>query len=280
VFEFLDLKKNTGKEENRARDLFYGLWIPDLFMQRVVADAEWTLMCPNECPGLPDVWGERFNELYTEYERTGKGRRTIRARELWQMIIDAQIETGTPYMLFKDACNRKSNQQNLGTIKSSNLCTEIVEFTSPEEVAVCNLASVSLPAFIRSDGSFDFDRLIAITRIITRNLNRIIDINFYPIPEARCSNLRHRPIGIGVQGLADVFQQMRISFESAEAAELNERIFESIYFAAVSESIALAKVDGAYSSFAGSPASKGQLQFDLWEYSPSKCALDWAAVKT
>jgi ribonucleoside-diphosphate reductase alpha subunit len=279
VFEFLELRRNTGKEENRARDLFYGLWIPDLFMRRVVADAEWTLMCPNECPGLPELWGPRFDSLYAHYERAGMGRRTLRARELWQTIIDAQIETGTPYMLFKDACNRKSNQQNLGTIKGSNLCTEVVQFTSPEEVAVCNLASVSLPAFLRADRSFDFDRLIAITRIATRNLNRIIDINHYPVPEARRSNLRHRPIGIGVQGLADVFQKMGVSFESNEAAELNERIFESIYFGAVTESIALAKVDGPYESFAGSPASKGQLQFDLWEYAPTKCGLDWAAVK-
>jgi ribonucleoside-diphosphate reductase alpha subunit len=280
IFEFLDLKKNTGKEENRARDLFYGLWIPDLFMERVIADLQWTLMCPNECPGLPDSWGEQFNALYLRYEADGKGRRTFKARELWQAIVDSQIETGTPYMLYKDACNRKSNQQHLGTIKSSNLCTEIVEFTSPDEVAVCNLASISLPAFVNhQEKQFDFQELVRIARVCTRNLNKIIDSNFYPVEEARNSNLRHRPIGIGVQGLADVYQQLRMSFESKEAADLNERIFESIYFGAVTESIRLAKEEGHFPTYPGSPSSRGLLQFDLWNYEPRLGGYDWAAVK-
>jgi ribonucleoside-diphosphate reductase alpha chain len=280
VFEFLDLKKNTGKEENRARDLFYGLWIPDLFMRRVIQDEQWTLFCPNECPGLPDLWGEKFEELYLKYEQSGRGRRTLKARELWQAVVDSQIETGTPYMLFKDHCNRKSNQQHLGTIKSSNLCTEIVEYTAPDEVAVCNLASISLPAFLdRSNKTFDLEGLVRIARVCTRNLNKIIDLNYYPVEEARRSNLRHRPIGIGVQGLADVFQQLLISFESKEAADLNEKIFEAIYYGAVTESIELAAREGPFPSYEGSPTSKGLLQFDLWNHKPTLCGFDWEAVK-
>jgi ribonucleoside-diphosphate reductase alpha subunit len=237
-------------------------------------------MCPNECPGLPDVWGEQFDVLYERYESEGKGRRTFMARELWQAIVDSQIETGTPYMLYKDSCNRKSNQQHLGTIKSSNLCTEIIEFTSPDEVAVCNLASISLPAFVdRTSLTFDYHELIRIARVCTRNLNKIIDRNFYPVEEAKKSNLRHRPIGIGIQGLADVFQILAISFESREAAELNERIFESIYYGTVVESIQLAKEEGVYPTYPGSPASQGKLQFDLWNYEPRLCGYDWAAVK-
>jgi ribonucleoside-diphosphate reductase alpha subunit len=237
-------------------------------------------MCPNECPGLPDIWGDEFEELYERYEREGKGRRTFNARELWQAIVDSQIETGTPYMLYKDSCNRKSNQQHLGTIKSSNLCTEIIEYTSPDEVAVCNLASVSLPAFVdRTSLTFDYEELIKIARVCTRNLNKIIDKNYYPVEEAKRSNLRHRPIGIGVQGLADVFQIMGISFESREAAEINEKIFETIYYGSVVESIQLAKEEGTYATYEGSPASKGQLQFDLWNYEPRLCGYDWAAVK-
>lgn len=283
IFEFLDLRKNTGKEENRARDLFLGLWIPDLFMERVKENSTWTLMCPNECPGLPENWGESFNKIYLKYEAEGKGRKTIKARDVWQAIVDSQIETGLPYMLYKDQCNSKSNQQNLGTIKCSNLCTEIVEYTSPEEVAVCNLASISLPRYVKenSEGKleFDFEKLIEVTRIITRNLNKIIDTNYYPIPETATSNLRHRPIGIGVQGLADTYQKMKITFESEEALELNEKIFETIYYGAVSESHELAKIDGPYSTFAGSPASKGQLQFDLWNYKPTKMGFDWESLK-
>jgi len=277
IIEFLNLKKNHGKEELRARDLFYGLWTPDLFMTRVKNDEEWTLMCPAECPGLQDSWGEEFEKLYTKYEQEGKGKSKMKARDLWNQVLSCQIETGTPYILYKDACNAKSNQQNLGTIRCSNLCTEIVEYTSDDEVAVCNLASISLPKFVKTDKTYDFEKLIQITRVITRNLNRIIDENYYPIPEARNSNMRHRPIGLGVQGLADTFALLRLNYDSAEALELNNKIFETIYYAACLESNEIAKVEGPYQSFPGSPASKGVLQFDMWNVTPSM--YDWAALK-
>jgi ribonucleoside-diphosphate reductase alpha chain len=268
IFDFLDLKKNHGKEEQRARDLFYAMWVPDLFMKRVEEDSTWTLMCPNECPGLSDAYGENFDKLYTKYEREGKGRKTIRAQELWHQIVESQIETGTPYMLYKDACNEKSNQKNLGTIKSSNLCTEILEYTSPDEVAVCNLASVALPKFVR-EGKFDHQRLFKVVYHMTGNLNKIIDNNFYPIPEARRSNMRHRPIGIGVQGLADAFILMRFPFESAEARQLNRDVFETIYYAALTASKDLAKEHGPYETYEGSPVSEGILQFDMWGEKPT-----------
>jgi ribonucleoside-diphosphate reductase alpha chain len=270
IYEFLDIRKNHGKEEMRARDLFTALWIPDLFMKRVEAEGEWSLMCPNECPGLSDCHSEAFEALYTKYESEGKFRKQIKARELWAAIIEAQIETGNPYMLFKDAANSKSNQQNLGTIKSSNLCTEIIEYTSADEVAVCNLASLALPRFVdEKTGTFDHDKLFEITYAATLNLNKIIDRNYYPIPEARNSNMRHRPIGLGVQGLADAFILMRFPFESEEAKKLNSEIFETIYFAALTASKDLAKVDGAYESYAGSPVSKGIFQHDMWNVKPS-----------
>jgi ribonucleoside-diphosphate reductase alpha chain len=278
IYDFLELKKNHGKEEMRARDLFYAMWIPDLFMERVKADGEWSLFCPNEAPGLYDCHSGEFEALYHRYEREGRARKVIRAQELWFAILESQIETGTPYLLYKDAANRKSNQKNLGTIRSSNLCTEIMEYTAPDEVAVCNLASISLPKFVREDRSFDFQRLYDIARVITKNLNKIIDINYYPIEEARNSNLRHRPIGIGVQGLADAFIMMRFPFESAEAKQLNKDIFETIYFAALAESNALAEKLGTYSSYTGSPASMGELQFDMWGVQPGP-RWDWAALK-
>jgi ribonucleoside-diphosphate reductase alpha subunit len=277
IFEFLQLRKNQGKEEMRARDLFLGLWTPDLFMKRVMDDDEWTLMCPNECPGLEECWGEEFERLYTKYEREKKGRKTIKARTLWSEIVSAQIETGTPYMLYKDACNAKSNQNNLGCIKSSNLCTEIIEYTSADEVAVCNLASIALCKFVRKDRTFDFEKLIKITRIIVRNLNKVIDRNFYPVPEAAYSNFKNRPIGLGVQGLADTFAIMKLEFDSPEALALNTKIFEAIYFAAVSESVELARKEGHYQSYPGSPASKGLLQFDLWNVQPGN--YDFGPVK-
>ena len=263
VFDFLDLRKNHGKEEMRARDLFYAMWTPDLFMERVEANGEWTLMCPNECPGLADTYGDKFKELYEKYEAEGKGRKTIKARELWEKIVESQIETGTPYMLYKDACNEKSNQKNLGTIRSSNLCTEIIEYTAPDEVAVCNLASIALPMFV-DKGKFDHDKLFEVTYKVTKNLNVVIDRNYYPVQEARNSNMRHRPIGLGVQGLADTFIQLRLPFTSPEAKQLNKDIFETIYFASLKASKDLAKVDGAYETFEGSPISQGQFQFDLW----------------
>lgn len=269
IDDFLDLKKNHGKEEQRARDLFYALWIPDLFMKRVEENKEWTLMCPNECPGLTDTWGEEFEALYTKYEKEGKGRKTLKAQDLWFKIMESQIETGTPYMLYKDAANGKSNQQNLGTIRSSNLCTEIIEYTAPDEVAVCNLASVALPKFVKN-GKFDHDRLFEVTYQVTMNLNRIIDRNYYPIPEARNSNMRHRPIGIGVQGLADAFIMLRHPFDSPEARALNKEIFETLYYASLTASKDLAKTEGSYESFEGSPASKGILQFDMWKTEPTK----------
>jgi len=277
VYDFLDLKKNHGKEEQRARDLFYALWIPDLFMKRVEEDGMWTLMCPNECPGLSSCWGPEFEKLYTKYEEEGKGRETIKAQDLWHKIVESQIETGTPYMLYKDAANSKSNQQNLGTIRSSNLCTEILEYTSEDEVAVCNLASVALPKYIK-DGEFDHQRLFDVTYQVTKNLNRIIDGNYYPIVEARNSNMRHRPIGIGVQGLADAFIMMRYPFDSPEARVLNKEIFETIYYAAATASKDLAKEEGAYQTFEGSPASQGKLQFDLWGVKPSN-RWEWDILK-
>ena len=280
IFDFLDLKKNHGKEEMRARDLFYAMWTPDLFMKRVEADAEWTLMCPNECPGLFNCHSEEFEALYTKYESEGKGRKTIRARELWEKILESQIETGTPYMLYKDAANRKSNQKNLGTIRSSNLCTEIMEYTSPDEVAVCNLASIALPMFIK-DGAFDHDELFRVTKQVTKNLNRVIDRNYYPVPEAENSNMRHRPVGLGVQGLADAFIKLRLPFTSQEAKDLNQDIFETLYFAAVTASMEEAEKDGPYSSYKGSPISKGEFQHNLWGIKDEELSgrWDWAALR-
>lgn len=279
VFEFLDLKKNHGKEEMRARDLFYAMWIPDLFMQRVKEDGDWSLFCPHEAPGLYDNWGDTFEENYAKHEAEGKARRTVPARELWNKILESQIETGTPYILYKDHANRKSNQQNLGTIRSSNLCTEIIEYTDKDEVAVCNLASIALSRYVDEENkSFDFDRLVEITRVVTKNLNKVIDINYYPVPEAEKSNMRHRPIGIGVQGLADAFVKLRLPFDSAEARTLNKDIFEAIYFGAISASVELAKTQGYYETFPGSPASKGELQFDLWGVEPSD-RWDWDSLK-
>ncbi len=279
IHDFLDLKKNHGKEEMRARDLFYAMWIPDLFMQRVEENGEWSLFCPNEAPGLHDCYGGEFEALYHKYEQEGRARKTVKAQELWFSILESQIETGTPYILYKDACNKKSNQKNLGTIKSSNLCTEIVEYTSKDEVAVCNLASISLPKFVDTETKeFDFEKLEEVTRVITRNLNKIIDINYYPIIEAQNSNFRHRPVGIGVQGLADAYMMMRHPFDSPEAKELNKQIFETIYYAAVSESNAEAQRDGSYETFKGSPASEGILQFDMWGVEPSD-RYDWNALK-
>ena len=305
IFDWLDLRKNHGKEEARARDLFYGLWTNDLFMKRVEGNGEWTLMCPNECPGLADCWGEKFEELYESYEKAGKGKKTIKAQQLWFAILESQVETGNPYMLFKDACNRKSNQQNLGTIRSSNLCTEIVEFTSPEETAVCNLASIALPRFIvendpssptgRTDtrqkklrGSinaanryFDHAKLAEITRKVTRNLNRIIDVNYYPVETAKRSNMKHRPIGLGVQGLADVFILLGLPFDSPETKSLNAEIFETIYFAALTESNDIAERDGTYESYPGSPVSKGILQPDMWGVTemPGGDRHDWSGLR-
>jgi len=277
IFNFLDLRKNTGKEEMRARDLFTALWIPDLFMKRVEENGDWSLFCPNEAPGLDNCWGEEFEALYTRYEEQGVARRVMKAQELWLQIMEAQIETGTPYMLYKDACNRKSNQQNLGTIKSSNLCTEIIEYTSPGEVAVCNLASIALPRFV-IDGVFDHQKLFQVTQVVTRNVNRVLDGNSYPVPEARASNQLHRPVGIGVQGLADVFLQLRLPFESEEARQLNKEIFETIYFGALTTSKELAKQEGPYSSYPGSPISKGVLQFDMWGVKPTS-RWDWDTLK-
>ena len=303
IFDWLDLRKNHGKEEARARDLFYGLWTNDLFMKRVEANGDWTLMCPNECPGLADCWGEEFEKLYEKYEAEGKGKKTVKAQQLWFAILESQVETGNPYMFFKDACNRKSNQQNLGTIKSSNLCTEIVEYTSPEETAVCNLASIALPRFViennpssptgrtetkklvgslkAKERHFDHSKLFEITRKVTRNLNRIIDVNYYPVETAKRSNMRHRPIGLGVQGLADVFILLGMPFDSPEAQKLNAEIFETIYFAALTESNALAVVEGPYQTYEGSPVSKGILQPDMWGLTtmPGGDRHDWAGLR-
>lgn len=274
VFDFIELRKNHGKEEMRARDLFLALWINDLFMKRVETDGTWALMCPNECPGLCDVYGEEFEQLYLSYEQAGKGRRTIKARELWEAILDAQIETGTPYMLYKDAANSKSNQKNLGVIRSSNLCTEIMEYTSPDEVAVCNLASVSLPMFVEN-GEFNHAYLFDVTKRITRNLNKVIDRNYYPVEEAYNSNMRHRPVGLGVQGLADAFILMRLPFTSPKAKQLNQEIFETIYFAAVTASMEMAKEEGPYSTFEGSPISQGEFQFNLWGIKDEELSGRW-----
>jgi len=280
IFEFLDLKKNTGKEEMRARDLFFAMWTSDLFMKRVEEDSTWTLMCPNECPGLDNVYGDEFEALYTSYEAQGKGRKTIRARELWEKILESQIETGTPYMLYKDAANRKSNQKNLGTIRSSNLCTEILEYTSPDEIAVCNLASISLPMFVEN-GAFNHELLYNVTKRVTRNLNRVIDRNYYPVKEAENSNMRHRPVGLGVQGLADAFIMLRMPFTSDEAKKLNQEIFETLYFAAVTASMEMAKEEGPYSSYEGSPISKGEFQHNLWGLKDEELSgrWDWASLR-
>lgn len=283
IEEFLDLKKNHGKEEMRARDLFYGMWIPDIFMERVEFDGDWPLFCPSSVPLLTDAFGSEFERHFTEYEKLGVANKTVKARDIWTKITDAQIETGTPYILFKDHCNEKSNQKNIGIIRSSNLCTEIIEHTSADEVAVCNLASLSLPAFVVSSSGaspvFDHRKLFEVTRVVTRNLNKIIDKNFYPIKEAELSNRRHRPIGIGVQGLADCFALMRLPFDSKLARELNKDIFETIYFAAVTESNELAKVHGPYQSFEGSPMSKGLFQFDMWHVQPESKRWDWDGLR-
>ncbi|MWB93395.1 ribonucleoside-diphosphate reductase subunit alpha [Flavobacterium sp. GA093] len=280
IFEFLDLKKNTGKEEMRARDLFFAMWTSDLFMKRVQEDASWTLMCPNECPGLYDVYGDEFEAMYLDYEFRGKGRKTIRARELWEKILESQIETGTPYMLYKDAANRKSNHKNLGTIRSSNLCTEIMEYTSKDEIAVCNLASISLPMFIEN-GKFDHQALYNVTKRVTRNLNKVIDRNYYPVKEAENSNMRHRPVGLGVQGLADAFIMLRMPFTSDEAKTLNQEIFETLYFAAVTASMEMAKEEGPYSTFEGSPMSKGEFQYNMWGMKDEELSgrWDWASLR-
>ncbi|MFY8181141.1 MAG: ribonucleoside-diphosphate reductase subunit alpha [Flavobacterium sp.] len=280
IFDFLDLKKNTGKEEMRARDLFFAMWTSDLFMKRVEADSTWTLMCPNECPGLDNVYGDEFEALYTSYEAQGKGRKTVKARELWEKILESQIETGTPYMLYKDAANRKSNQKNLGTIRSSNLCTEIMEYTSADEVAVCNLASISLPMFVEN-GKFNHELLFNVTKRVTRNLNKVIDRNYYPVKEAENSNMRHRPVGLGVQGLADAFIMLRMPFTSDEAKQLNQEIFETLYFAAVTASMELAKQEGPYSSYEGSPISKGEFQHNLWNIKDEELSgrWDWAGLR-
>jgi ribonucleoside-diphosphate reductase alpha subunit len=279
VFDFLALKKNHGKEEMRARDLFYAMWIPDLFMQRVENNEMWSLFCPNEAPGLAEVWGEEFERLYDKYEKEGKARKQVKAQDLWFEILESQIETGTPYILYKDAANRKSNQKNLGTIKSSNLCTEIIEFTSKDEVAVCNLASLALNKFVTEEGTFDHQKLYEITKVATRNLNKVIDVNYYPVEEARNSNMRHRPIGLGVQGLADAFIMLRMPFDSEEARRLNEDIFETIYFAAMEASMELSKVLGPYETFKGSPASKGIFQFDMWGVTPKSGRWNWEQLK-
>ncbi|TVZ26122.1 ribonucleoside-diphosphate reductase alpha chain [Gillisia sp. Hel_I_86] len=280
IFDFLDLKKNHGKEEMRARDLFYAMWIPDLFMQRVEQDSTWTLMCPNECPGLFDIHGDEFDALYLKYEAEGKGRKTIKARELWEKILESQVETGTPYMLYKDAVNRKSNQKNLGTIRSSNLCTEIMEYTSPDEVAVCNLASIALPMFVKGK-EFDHKELYRITKRVIKNLNKVIDRNYYPVKEAENSNMRHRPVGLGVQGLADAFIKLRMPFTSDEAKTLNQEIFETLYFASVTASMELAKEEGPYSTFKGSPISQGEFQYNMWGIKDEDLSgrWDWAKLR-
>ena len=280
IFDFLDLKKNHGKEEMRARDLFYAMWMPDLFMKRVQEDGKWTLMCPNECPGLYDTYGEDFEKLYEKYEAEGKGRRTIKARDVWEKIMESQIETGTPYMLYKDAANRKSNQKNLGTIRSSNLCTEILEYTSEDEVAVCNLASIALPMFVKGN-EFDHKELFKITKRVTKNLNKVIDRNYYPVKEAENSNMRHRPVGLGVQGLADTFIKLRMPFTSDEAKKLNQEIFETLYFGAVSASMEMAKEEGPYSTFEGSPISQGEFQYNMWGIKDEELSgrWDWAKLR-
>ena len=278
IDKFLEMRKNHGDEELKARDLFYALWIPDLFMNRVKSDGLWTLMCPDECPGLSDVYGEEFEALYTQYETSGKGRVTVKARDLWFKVLDAQMETGTPYLCYKDSANRKSNQKNIGIIKSSNLCSEIMEVSTPDETAVCNLASIGLPTFVEN-GIFNYEKLQEVASVITHNLNKVIDVNYYPTEKTRVSNLKHRPIGIGVQGLADVFMLLNIPFYSDEAKAVNQRIFETIYYGALSKSADLAHMDGPYETYAGSPASQGQLQYDMWSVTPTN-HLDWSALKT
>ena len=279
IFEFLQLKKNHGKEELRARDLFYAMWIPDLFMKRVESNSDWSLFSPDEAKDLHETYGEEFEKLYEKFEKEGKARKTVKAQDLWFEILEAQTETGNPYILYKDACNIKSNQKNLGTIKSSNLCTEIVEYTSPDEVAVCNLASIALNKFVKDDMTYDHKKLYEITKVITRNLNKVIDVNYYPVEEARNSNMRHRPIGIGVQGLADTFILMRHAFDSPEAKKLNEEIFETIYFGAMEASMEIAKEEGTYKTYEGSPVSKGIFQFDMWGIAPSSKRWDWTKLK-
>ena len=279
IFEFLQLKKNHGKEELRARDLFYAMWIPDLFMKRVESNSDWSLFSPDEAKDLHETYGEEFEKLYEKFEKEGKARKTVKAQDLWFEILEAQIETGNPYILYKDACNIKSNQKNLGTIKSSNLCTEIVEYTSHDEVAVCNLASIALNKFVKDDMTYDHKKLYEITKVITRNLNKVIDVNYYPVEEARNSNMRHRPIGIGVQGLADTFILMRHAFDSPEAKKLNEEIFETIYFGAMEASMEIAKEEGTYKTYEGSPVSKGIFQFDMWGITPSSKRWDWTKLK-
>ena len=279
IFEFLQLKKNHGKEELRARDLFYAMWIPDLFMKRVEANEDWSLFSPDEAKNLHETYGEEFERLYEKYEKEGKARKTVKAQDLWFEILEAQIETGNPYILYKDAANKKSNQKNLGTIKSSNLCTEIIEYTAPDEVAVCNLASIALNKFVKDDLTYDHQKLYEITKVITKNLNKVIDVNYYPVEEARNSNMRHRPIGIGVQGLADTFILMRQAFDSPEAKQLNSEIFETIYFAAMESSMEIAQKEGPYKTYEGSPVSKGIFQFDMWGVAPTSKRWDWTKLK-
>ena len=279
IFDFLELKKNHGKEEMRARDLFYAVWMPDLFMERVESNDNWSLFCPHEYPDLFDAYGDKFKKLYEKYEKEGKARRTIKAQNLWFEILESQIETGTPYILYKDAANKKSNQKNLGTIRSSNLCTEIIEYTSKDEVAVCNLASIALNKFVKEDGSFDHQKLYEITKVVTRNLNKVIDVNYYPVKEAKTSNMRHRPIGIGVQGLADTFMLMKYAFDSEESRKLNQEIFETIYYGAMETSMEMAIEEGTYETFEGSPVSKGIFQFDMWGVEPSSGRWDWFELK-
>jgi ribonucleoside-diphosphate reductase alpha chain len=283
VEDFLKLKLNTGSEEERCRDLFYGLWIPDLFMERVEKNEPWTLFCPSEAPGLPDVHGEEFRALYEKYEQEGRGRKQVDAQKLWFRILDAQIETGTPYLLYKDAANKKSNQKNLGTIKSSNLCVEVVQYSDKDETAVCNLASIALPTYVDTEKrAFDYEKLREVVKVAIRNLNRVIDINYYPTPETERSNMRHRPVGLGVQGLADVFALMRAPWESEKAADINQRIFEHMYYAAVESSCEVAEKEGTYSTYQGSPMSEGKFQYDLWGVTPlteTDGSLDWKSLK-
>ncbi|MEP0368673.1 MAG: ribonucleoside-diphosphate reductase subunit alpha [Cyclobacteriaceae bacterium] len=279
IFDFLQLKKNHGKEELRARDLFYAMWIPDLFMKRVEENGDWSLFSPDEAPNLYDTYGDEFEKLYEKYEKEGRARRTIKAQELWFEILESQIETGTPYVLYKDHANRKSNQKNLGTIRSSNLCTEIMEYTSPDEVAVCNLASIALNKFVKEDGTYDHEKLYEVTKVATRNLNKVIDVNYYPVPEAKNSNMKHRPIGIGVQGLADTFMLMKMPFDSDAARQLNKEIFETLYFGAMETSMEIAQKEGAYETFKGSPVSKGIFQFDMWGITPDSGRWDWYDLK-
>ena len=279
IREFLELKKNHGDEEVKARDLFYALWIPDLFMKKIKENEDWCLFCPNECPGLSDVYGEKFDALYHSYESEGREKCKLKARDLWFKILDSQMETGTPYLLYKDACNKKSNQQNIGTIKSSNLCCEIVQYSDDKETAVCNLASIALNKFVTANKTFDYDLLHSVAKVVTYNLNQVIDVNYYPTEKTRTSNMRHRPIGIGIQGLADIFMMMNFAFNSSEAKQINTNIFETIYHAALEASVELSKLHGPYDSFNGSPASKGILQFDMWNIDPGNSRYNWTEMK-